>query len=63
MNAPLVACNVHMHYNNSDIRYLLIEIYVFCRQEAQICKLRGFHGSDYEDAVFRDVTPCGSFKN
>jgi hypothetical protein len=27
-----------------------------------LCKTWGFHGGDYEDGVFWDVTPCGSCK-
>jgi hypothetical protein len=29
----------------------------------QLCKTWGFHGGDYEDAIFWDVMPCGSRKN
>jgi hypothetical protein len=28
-----------------------------------LCKIRGFHGGDYEEWCFWDVTPCGSCKN
>jgi hypothetical protein len=28
-----------------------------------LCKNRGFNGGDYENAVFWDITPCGSCKN
>jgi hypothetical protein len=28
-----------------------------------LSKIWGFHGGDYEECVFCDVTPCGSCKN
>jgi hypothetical protein len=50
-----------MCWNNETVKPTLVWELEHCIQVIQctVCRIWGFHGSDYENAVFLDVAPCG----